>query len=182
MEASALTYRSVCLRPYEEEHIRQTVKWLNDPYLKQSFGLTRVITEEEHKTWLKGQANLLLWAIYYQDKKYCGNVSLQVNLRHQSAYFQIYLGDESVRGQGIGTNSLRAVLQYAFLKLSLNRIWLHTFVNNHAAIHLYQSEGFKLEGIERKAIYCGDRFIDQMSWALLKDEWKTCSSNFKKHE
>jgi len=172
-----LCYKDAKLMPYTHEHDEQSVLWLNDPELQKSFGLCRRVTLETHRQWNEAQSDLLLWAILDPMGIHHGNISLRVNLRHMSAYFQIYLGNKRARGLGLGWFSIVCVLNHAFCCLNMHRVWLHTFTENTVAINLYKKAGFIQEGVERAAILRDDVYCDQLRWSLLKNEW-----GFKKNE
>jgi len=63
------------------------------------------------------------------------------------------------RGQGLGKRLLSAVLADAW-KFGLVRIELEVFTDNIPAIALYQSMGFEMEGIKRKARFYNDAYQD----------------------
>lgn len=172
MTAVELSAESVVLSPYASQHDRQTVAWLNTEELRNTFGITRDVTLESHRGWIEAAKDTLAWAIVVAEGRHCGNVLLHCNLSHRSAYFQIYLGDPTVRGRGIGKCVLAAILDHAFAALALHRIWLHTLAGNKAAERLYCGAGFVEEGLERESILRAGRFENQRRWSILADEWK----------
>ncbi|HET8986041.1 MAG TPA: GNAT family N-acetyltransferase [Trueperaceae bacterium] len=60
----------------------------------------------------------------------------------------------SVRGHGVGRGLLHACYQWC-RAVGVLKISLHVRANNEAALHLYLSEGFELEGRERGQIRLG---------------------------
>jgi len=171
MTATNLHAGHVLLSPYTEDHDAQTVEWLNSPELQQTFGISRVVSRETHRRWMEAAKNTIVWAILIDNVGHCGNVLLHCNDRHNSAYFQIYLGDISDRGKGIGRTVLRLVLDHAFGPLNLHRVWLHTLTGNKAAEQLYRSTGFVEEGLERDALFRDGQYESQRRWSLLADDW-----------
>lgn len=171
MNDVCLYRRGAMMIPYGPEHDRQTVQWLNDPEMRATFGLSRTITIESHRLWLDNSRNVIIWAIVDEHLLHVGNVLLHCVWAHRSAYFQIYLGNREVRGEGIGSQVLDAVIEHAFGELGLNRIWLHTLAGNAHAEHLYGKAGFLPEGTERDAIFRDGSFHSQVRWSLLAREW-----------
>ncbi|QCJ40990.1 GNAT family N-acetyltransferase [Bacillus sp. S3] len=167
-----LFHKNCRLIPYAECHHQQTVEWLNNPVVFKSFGLTKKVTIESHRQWIKSLNQTLIWAIFDSTNIYCGNILLFINPQHYSAFFQLYIGRDDVRGKGIGYSSLAAVVQYAFDCLKLNRIWLQVFPDNIYAIKLYKKIGFVQEGIEKQSNYFEGHFRDQLRFSLLKEDWK----------
>lgn len=159
------------LVPWTEAHDAATVRWLNDPAIRASFGITASVTLESHRGWRHAHENLAAWAIL-AGADHCGNLLLDLNRRHASAYLQIYIGETGRQGRGIGRRAMALGLAEAFGPLGLNRVWLHTRADNPRACHLYESLGFRSEGTERESIRDGGRFLDQQRWSLLRSEWR----------
>lgn len=172
MTSSLCLFReTVRLVPYAQEHDERTVAWLNDPFMRQTFGLTHPVSVESHRRWIESASNVLAWAILDRTGTHHGNILLHLTPRHASAYLQMYLGEAQARGQGLGWNALAAVLTHAFEQLDLHRIWLHTLPDNQAASGLYRKAGFVEEGIERESILRDGEFQDQRRWSILAQDW-----------
>ncbi len=164
--------KNCSLIPYSSDHDKQTVDWLNDPHIKDTFGLTYNVDIKSHRQWVDSQDNLMIWAINWS-KVHVGNVSLRINERHKKAYFEIYIGSTKSRGKGVGRQALSLILKFAFMTLKLNRVYLYTRLDNDIANALYLNSGFKLEGTERESIFnLNDEPCDQMLWSLLRSEYK----------
>jgi RimJ/RimL family protein N-acetyltransferase len=167
---------AILLTPWTDAHDAQTVAWLNDPYIRATFGITSEPTLEGHRQWKAMQSCLSAFAIITAGQ-HIGNALLARDDRHRSAYLQIYLGSADHRGRGIGRASLGQLLEIAFVQLGLHRVWLHTLPGNAAAERLYRSAGFTLEGTEREAIRTGDSFTSQNRWSLLAREFGASKDN-----
>src|SRR5690242_528727 len=109
MKSLELRADGVLLAPYEAKHDQRTVEWLNTPELRDTFGITSEITLASHRRWVEAASDAVIWAILVPQGEHCGNVLLHCNSRHRSAYFQIYLGEHSSRGHGVGRAVTRAV-------------------------------------------------------------------------
>ena len=160
----------VRLVPWSDRHDEATVRWLADPAIRASFGITSEVTLEGHRRWRASQPGLVAWAIC-EARRHCGNLLLDVNRRHDSAYLQIYLGEPAAQGRGLGRSAMALALSEAFGALGLHRVWLHTRADNLRAQRLYRSLGFAAEGTERDSIKDGGRYVDQRRWSLLASEW-----------
>lgn len=160
------------LMTYEARHDRKTVEWLNSADLQATFGLRRAVDEAGHRAWVASNDDTLIWAIVDPQGQHVGNVLLKVTARHRSGYFQVYIGERSARGQGLGEKALLSCLAKAFEQHGLHRVWLHTFADNAVAEALYAKHGFVLEGTERDALFSDGRYISQRRWSLLESEWR----------
>jgi RimJ/RimL family protein N-acetyltransferase len=157
---------------YGAEHYDKTVEWLNSRDLKSTFGIQRSLTVQTHQAWINANTDTQIWAIVNSLGHHVGNVLLKINEIHLSGYFQIYIGERSIRGQGLGERALTATLCRAFDELGLHRVWLHTFLDNLVAERLYVKHGFVLEGTERDALLWNGVFVSQRRWSLLAREWR----------
>lgn len=169
---NCLFYRNARLVPYSAKHYSKTVEWLNNPEIYKNFGLTHKVTIESHTKWVDSLENTFTWAIHdAKTNTYAGNLFLFYNLNHNSAYFQVYIGNTLMKGKRLGESSLIAMLNFAFENLKLNRIWLQVLINNTKAIYLYEKIGFVREGIERESHFNKSSYNDQLRYSLLKREW-----------
>ena len=170
-DVPALECTAVSLRPYALEHVEDTVAWLGQARIRETFGISHTITRQGHLDWLAAQHNLYLWAICTADAGYVGNVSLRRETRHRQGYFEIYLGRDDQWGRGLGRASLQLVLDFAFGQLDLHRVYLYTLADNRAAEKLYHNAGFQLEGELRECVLRDGSFYNQRIWSLLASEW-----------
>ncbi|WP_409252765.1 GNAT family N-acetyltransferase [Bacillus sp. SCS-153A] len=83
----------------------------------------------------------------------------------------IAIGDKSYWGKGYGLAAMKAMLQYGFTHLELNKIWLRVEVDNEKAIKSYRRMGFVEEGILRQDRLREDGYVDRLRMSILKDEF-----------
>lgn len=155
---------------YNEQYYTKTVEWLNSEDIKKSFGLARNITLEEHANWMKNVRNIYIRAIK-ADEEYIGNILFHLNVRHSSAFFQIYIGDKKQQGKGYATEAMILALNDIFNNYNIHRVWLKVFLDNLGAIALYKKIGFKCEGTERDSFKEENGYKSQLIFSILKDEW-----------
>jgi len=86
------------------------------------------------------------------------NSTPKPRLKH-SASFGIAVAKTS-RGKGVGRFLMEYLLSYCDEQLNLTRLELEVHANNVAALALYKSFGFKVEGTKRKAVLVEDDLID----------------------
>lgn len=163
---------NISLQPYSKKHIEKTVSWLSSKRLRTTFGFSKKITIELHTKWLRQQQNFYLWAIF-DAEHYVGNISMRVNNRQQSAYLEVYLGEESAQGQGIGKATMHLIKHWALETMGLQRIELITLAGNIAAEQLYKSNGFVLASIKKQdqGQKINGSFIKHNHWNLSKENY-----------
>ncbi|MGA3225322.1 MAG: GNAT family protein [Acidobacteriaceae bacterium] len=73
--------------------------------------------------------------------------------------------------QGTGTKLLTEVAERAFGQYGVHRLYLDVFVNNDRARHVYETFGFRKEGIMRDAIYRDGAYYSLVLMSLLESEY-----------
>ena len=94
----------------------------------------------------------------------------------------IYIGDACYRGKGYGSESIRAVLEYAFSEMDLHRVAIDHFLDDVVSEHLYDSIGFRKEGIMKNAGRQGNDSFDLQMRAILQEEWEEQKEILKNKE
>jgi len=74
-------------------------------------------------------------------------------------------------GQGLGRRILTEVIRIAFRELGAHRLFLDVFEDNDRARHLYESLGFKYEGVMRQAAHRDGRWFDLHLMSMLESEY-----------
>ena len=105
------------------------------------------------------------------DGAFVGSASLKsIDIRSQSAWLSIVL-DGAHLGQGLGRDTLRTLLRWAFRIQNFNRIALETWATNERAIRCYRSVGFVEEGRQREGAWVDGAFVDVVQMGILRREW-----------
>jgi len=93
-------------------------------------------------------------------------------LDHARAEIGYNLNHDHYKGKGIMTEALKAVVQYGFEEMKLNRIEALIAPNNEPSIRLVQKLGFVKEGHLRQH-YCKNNIMeDSLFFSLLKHEYQ----------
>lgn len=83
-----------------------------------------------------------------------------------------YWLSEPFQGKGITTQSVQALLRFAFEELGMNRIQIRCAVGNLPSKRIPQRLGFTFEGIERAGeLFPDGHFEDLEVYSLLKHEY-----------
>jgi len=75
------------------------------------------------------------------------------------------------KNKGYGRVAVCLVKKRAFEELKAHRLWLDVKEHNSRARHLYQSEGFRTEGILRECVKADDGFESLVVMSMLRDEY-----------
>jgi RimJ/RimL family protein N-acetyltransferase len=138
------------------------------------------LTEARHKTW--GYANVkkfvnqsvpkngyLLVGIFLKENgKHIGNIRLVgISDQHKRAELGIMLFDKSQWGKGYGTESLNAVVDYAFKEMKLHRICADYYSVNAASAKIFEKAGFVIEGVFKDHFLLDGKFVDSVRVAKI---------------
>ena len=108
--------------------------------------------------------------------KETGNIVGRIILRDINEHYdslditRIYIGEDDLRGKGLGREALEAMLAYCFDGKHMERVTLDYLTGNEAS-DLYRSVGFKDEG---NAVHCGKKdgvYVDLHKMAILSGEY-----------
>ena len=77
----------------------------------------------------------------------------------------------TARGHGYGTDALRLVVEFGFVRRNLHRIHLTTLASNAGALACYRRVGFVEEGRLRESAWVRGAYIDEVRMGLLRSEW-----------
>lgn len=121
---------------------------------------------------LTSDENNLVWAMTsLTDDILMGCVRIWITPKHHRAGLGYWLGKPHW-GQGLTTEAVRCVLQYAFTNLDLNRIFAECFPENPASARVLEKCGLRYEGTLRQVVYTRfGEFRDLQQFAILRDEF-----------
>jgi RimJ/RimL family protein N-acetyltransferase len=80
--------------------------------------------------------------------------------------------EPNFQGQGLGSEAVAVMLEYAFKTFDLHRVSLSAFSSNPAGLRAYERAGFRFEGVRRKAWFRDGEWHDDVVMAVLRSEWQ----------
>lgn len=89
--------------------------------------------------------------------------------------FQVEMGctlNKLYHGKGYATEALKQMIRHLFEQLNKRRITASIDPRNESSIKLYEKLGFRKEAHFRESIYLNGEWVDDLVYALLKNEWK----------
>jgi len=95
---------------------------------------------------------------------------VEINFIHSNCEIQIII-DSQFGGKGYAKTAFKMAIDYAFLVLNLNKIYLFVDVNNEKAVHIYKGQNFIIEGTLQEHFYARGEFNDCYVMGLLKKHW-----------
>ena len=166
---------AVRLRPIADADTDLIVKWRNTPSVVQNFIFRQTFTPEMHRSWLAtkvatGQVVQYI-IIDKADDKPVGSVYYRdIDNHNRSAEYGIFIGEESARGKGLGTETAKILTDFGFAELQLHRISLRVLAENTAARRSYEKAGFVQEGVFRDMELLDGQYRDVVFMARLAEK------------
>lgn len=96
---------------------------------------------------------------------------INIDYKNRNAECIIDIGERAFWGKGYGTETMRLLLDYAFLEMNLHRVALRVFSFNEKAIKLYEKMGFRHEGKARQSLFRAGAWHDVIHMGILQDEY-----------
>jgi len=111
------------------------------------------------------------FAIVHRDEEYLiGCAGMSIRKRDESGSMGYWIG-KPYWNQGYCTEAARALLEYGFEVLGLNRVYSAHFTRNPASGRVMQKIGMKHEGTLRQDVRKWGRFEDVERYGILKSEY-----------
>lgn len=164
------------IRPLERSDLPSRVSWINDELINETLSFSYPVSYASTEAWFNK-------SILDDTKKHfticidentpigmCG--LLGINYINKNAELYITIGNSKYHGQGYAKQAIHWLQNYAFNNLGLHKIFLHTFDYNNKAIGLYESTGFKREGLLREHLYIRGNYESILVYSILKKEFK----------
>jgi len=169
---------SVLLRAAEREDLPTFVRWFTDAEVLRNLAMFAPMSNAAEAAWFdrmlaaQGATDYHFVICTIPDGRPIGTTGLHgLDLRNGSAEFGIAIGEKSEWGKGFGTDALRAICDFGFGELRLERISLIVYAGNERARRSYEKAGFTYEGTLRRSHFARGERLDAHVMSLLRDEW-----------
>lgn len=165
----------ITVRKFERSDIPKKVVWINNPENNQFLHYDIPISEKKTEEWFDSHMgeDTRYDAVIEADGVPVGTIGLlEIDRKNSKAEYYIAMGEVDYKGKGVAKKASRLIISYGFREIGLNRIYLFTEVENIVAQKLFESIGFKREGIIRQDILSHGRYVDRIVYGILREEWK----------
>jgi len=162
LEGEKIDLRPLCLQDIEGcwRH------WFNNPkvtrYMERGlFPMTRGALREFYSKVVNSGDNLVLAVVWKKNGRHIGNVGIHnIDWINRKAEFGIVIGESAYWGKGSGYEASRLMVQHAFNRLNMRKIFLGVRSDHHAAIRAYHKAGFCQEARLKEELYREGRYHD----------------------
>ena len=168
----------VTLRAMEETDQRLLMEMVNDPEIEKMVGgYSFPVSSIQQKKWFESNINSqnhLRLIIETEEDGAIGFANIvDIDWKNRSAFHGIKIANKKFRSRGIGTDTVMAVMKYAFEELQLNRLDGTIIKYNEPSRKLYCDKcGWVVEGTKRKSVFKQNDYHDELIVAILKEEYE----------
>lgn len=165
----------ICLRPFDDIDMPYLLKWYNDYELNRLAGWSNgkisasKLKYNMSRSFGSDPMNLMIDNL---EGKPIGTIQLyEIDEQDKSCKLGIRIGDKAYWSKGYGTDSVKTLVEYAFMKMGLYRVALRVYEFNERAARCYDKCGFKYEGRTRKSAYIDGAYYDEILMGILKSDF-----------
>jgi RimJ/RimL family protein N-acetyltransferase len=158
----------VALAPLRRDLAATYARWMNQLEVRRGLAELGIATPQTQEKWVdenieKGAEHapeVVEFTVYDRtDSTPVGTAGLlHIDHANGTGEFAIVIGER--RGQGLGTEATRLVLDFAFHVLQLRNVLLETLEWNVAGLTAYERAGFRRVGVRRGAVLSRGRPTD----------------------
>jgi diamine N-acetyltransferase len=169
----------VALGPLRRELAADYARWMNELEVRRGLDYLGIATVQSQEKWVEEnvergaehEPKAVEFTVYDRsDSAPVGTAGLfDISHAHGCAEFAIALGER--RGQGLGTEAARLVLDFAFHVLQLRNVLLETLEWNVAGLTAYERAGFRRVGVRRGARMSRGRPTDVVLMDAVKQDF-----------
>ena len=172
----------VFLRAPERSDLPTFVRWFNDAEVLANLAMRAPLSEAAEERWFdamldrQGRTDHHFVICVLDGGRPIGTVGLHgIDMVEGTAGFGIAIGEAEFWNRGYGSDATRAICDFGFGELRLDRIELHVYAGNARAKRTYEKAGFVHEGTLREAHYHHGARVDVHVMGLLRHEWSAMS-------
>ena len=129
----------VYLRPITVDDTDLIIEWRNSDAVRPYFIYQKLFTREGHLNWLKtmietGRAYQFIVCRIEDDKPIGCTYLRDYDREHNKIEYGVFLGLEEVKGNGLGTEILKLMVNFAFNTLGVHKVFARAFSDNIALL------------------------------------------------
>ncbi|MCM3620288.1 GNAT family N-acetyltransferase [Sutcliffiella horikoshii] len=122
--------------------------------------------------WAAEDKGLVVFAVIEKEsERLIGIINIKVTLAYKRGELGYWVG-RPYWGKGYGTEAARAVVEYGFNELGLNKVFAGAFADNPGSWRIMEKVGMKHEGTWRQHAKRDGRFVDLAYYGVLREEFE----------
>lgn len=174
-ELEKINGENIYLREMTEQDTDAIIMWRNQSFVREQFIFREFFTREIHHNWIRTMVEtgkVKQFIIYVKETNQAiGSVYLRdIDRVNERAEYGVFIGEEAYLGKGIGKETAKLMLRYAFENLQLHKVRLRVLADNMRAIQSYQGVGFEKEGYFKDEVVINGQRCDLIFMAVIRDD------------
>lgn len=167
----------VTLRAMERKDLPMIVEMFNDPELEDLVvGWAFPLSLTQQEKWFENHMNDrndFRFVVETEEDGAVGIATLtNIDWKNRNAEHGMKLCHRNIRSKGIGTDTVMAIMRYAFDELGFHRLDGGWFPENIPSQNMYQKCGWKEEGCRREAVYKRGAWRDIVHAGILESDYR----------
>lgn len=165
------------LRPYRKEDLKFMFRWMNDPEILGLVGEVKPWSRSDLERFydrVKTEKDRAWFSVVLKDgDRVIGETGLLRAFRPwNTTDLTIEINEKDVWGHGYGTEAIGLLLSWTFDTLGFHRVSIGVVGFNERALHFYEKNGFRKEGILRDGYLYRGKYHDFVMMSILEDEFR----------
>ena len=168
---------NIYLRPMELADVKIKVKWINSEEVRMTLGFSDYpVSELATEAWLRKAAIddrrkdfIICLQTTNEPIGFCGIKN--IDLLNQKAETYLAIGDFNYWGKGLGFETKKALLDYCFKHLNLNKVYSYHQADNAAMIKINMKLGAQKDGVLREDWKINGEMKDMVIISVLRNDY-----------
>jgi [ribosomal protein S5]-alanine N-acetyltransferase len=175
-----ITTKRLVLRPFIKEDLDKLISLGSERKIEESIvSIPTPHTEEVAESWIDNHAREcehgsgfhFAIAKVEDDSELMGYIALNhVDRGNEEGQISFWIGEEFTN-HGYTTEATKAVVEFGFSTLGLNRLVAYHMIHNVAASCILTKAGMSQEGQLRQRVRRRNTFHDVYVWSIIQSEW-----------
>jgi RimJ/RimL family protein N-acetyltransferase len=160
----------------EDEDTHYIVRWRNQSEIRRQFFDKSLISFSGQREWFKKLLADDRRQIYLARLKPGGEPIGIIGLydmdrvNHKAELGSIIIGDRQMWNQGLASEMIGCLLDYAFTDLNMNRIYAYAVESNSGSIRALQKCGLQREGVLREALAYNGLYYNVVLMGMVRSD------------
>lgn len=169
--------KKVTLRAVEREDLPSFKSWANEPEIQYLVGGWHFPTNaDEQAKWFESlsiNSPNQRFSIESEEGLIGTATLVEINWKDRNATQGLIMGSADVRGKGYGTDTVMALMRYAFDELNLHRLTTTIIEYNEASLNLHIKKcGWQEEGRQKDWYFRKGRYWERVIIGISREDYK----------
>lgn len=167
----------VVIRPVEKSDMPLLYKWINDPKVTQFLGARYPMTEHDEEKWYEDlskrkEHNVVFAIVDRENDKPIGSMGVHnIDYVNGTATTGALIGEKEYWGKGFGGEAKMLVLNYAFNKLNLYKIYSDVIAYNERSVKYSLKCGYEVEAVFKNHFLRFGRRWDEVILSIYREQF-----------